>query len=73
MFSWVLTGAGADVWRAGAIVTPGAGGQTGALLPHPFQLHVEEEARFTGQTAIHVRACRTTSRTESAHRRATCG
>lgn len=57
MWSRVLTGAGVDAWRACAIVTPGAGGQTGALLPRPIQLHVEEEARFTGQAAIRGRAC----------------
>lgn len=69
----VLTGAGANVWRTHAIVTPGTGGQTGAPLPHPVQLQVEEQARDAGETPIQSRACRTTCWTESANRGATCG
>lgn len=66
MCSLVPTGTGVDVWRAHAIVSPGTGGQTGAPLPHPIQLQVEEEARFTGQAAIQGRARGTTCRTKSA-------
>lgn len=69
----LLTVAGADVWGALSIITPGARGEADALLPHPFDLQVEEQARLTGKTAIQGRARVATRWTEFIHRKATCG
>lgn len=69
----LLTVAGADVWGALSMITPGASGEADALLPQSIDLKVEEQARFTGKTAIQGRARGATRRTESIHRKATCG
>lgn len=69
----VPTCAGADVWRAHAIVTPGARGHAGAPLTHAVQLQVEEEARFAGQAAIRDGACGAACRTVSPHGGTSCG
>lgn len=69
----LLTVASADVWGTLSIITSGAGGEADALLPHPIDLQVEEQARFTGKTAIQGRAQGATGWTEAIHRKATCG
>lgn len=48
----LLTLAGVNVRRPCPVVTPGAGRQTDAPLPHPIQLQVKEETRFTRQAAV---------------------
>lgn len=56
-----LTCACVSVWRAGAVETAGAGGQTHSDLPHPISLQEDKEAGLTGQTAIVIRAGQTAS------------
>lgn len=70
--SLIRTDAGADLWRARAVVTLRTGRETRPPLPHPVQLQVEEKSWFTRQTAVQGRACCTACLTVAAHWRTTC-
>ncbi|MEQ2169217.1 hypothetical protein GOODEAATRI_022899, partial [Goodea atripinnis] len=68
----VPTDASADVGRAHAVVTSRTGGHTCPPLLDPVQLQVEEEAGFTGETAVQCRTCRTSCLTAVSHWITTC-